>query len=65
MTKAEAQKEFKSKWIAYGMRLFTRAEAHGVDWRKLSPSKLEAEILFAEEFAMPDEYKNNPFSITQ
>lgn len=64
MTKAEAQTAFKAKLIPWGMNLMNRAEAHGIDWQNISMSKLEAAVLFAEEFAAPDEYKSNPFSTT-
>jgi hypothetical protein len=67
-TKAElemARAEFKGRWIAYGMHLFNRAEALGVDWRNMSLEKLPAAIDFAEEFATPDEYKRNPFPVYQ
>jgi len=57
MTKAEAQTKFKAKLIPWGMRLMNRAEAVGVDWENLPVEKLEAAVIFAEVFAMPDEYK--------
>ena len=60
-TKAAAAKEFKSRWIAYGMNLFNRAEAHGVNWRAIPMEQLSATVILHEEFAMPDEYKSNPF----
>lgn len=61
MTKAEAQKEFKGKWIAYGMNLFNRAEAHGLDWRDMPMEQLSASVILAEEFSTPDEYKARSF----
>lgn len=67
-TKAEleaARAEFKGRWIAYGMNLFNRAEAHGVDWRHLRMEQVEAAVIMAEEFVTPDEYKRNPFPIYQ
>ena len=36
-----------------------RAEAVGVDWENTPIEKLEAAIIFAEAFAMPDEYKQD------
>jgi hypothetical protein len=65
MTKAEAQKAFKARLIPWGMKLMNRAEAHGVDWERLPIEKLEAAVIFAEELATPDEYKNNPFTTNQ
>lgn len=59
MTKAEAAKEFKARWIAYGMNLFNRAEAHGVDWRKMNLEQLSAAVILAEEYATPPEYQTN------
>jgi hypothetical protein len=52
---------FKAYWLKYGMNLFNRAEAHGVDWMKIKPEKLSGEVILAEEFAAPDEYKQNPY----
>lgn len=57
MTKAEAQKAFKAKLIPWGMRLMNRAEEFGIDWQNMPIGKLEAAIIFAEEQAMPDEYR--------
>lgn len=57
MTKAEAQTKFKAKLIPWGMRLMNRAEEFGIDWENLPISKLEAAVIFAEAFSMPDEYK--------
>lgn len=60
MTSAEKRKQFLKRWIPYGMDLLIRAEAYGIDWEHISLEKLEAAILFAEEFATPDEYKGVP-----
>lgn len=57
MTKAESGKAFLSKWIPYGKSLMNRADALGVDWKGIEPWKLEAAIIFAEEQAIPDEYR--------
>lgn len=59
MTKSEAQKAFKAKLIPWGMRLMNRAEEFGIDWQNLPIGKLEAAIIFAEEQAMPDEYRRS------
>lgn len=61
MTREEKRQAFLKRWIPYGINLLARAEAHGVDWEKISLEKLEAEVLFAEEWATPDEFKSNPF----
>lgn len=57
MTRDEARKASLARWIPYGMKMMTRAEALGVDWENIPMEKLGAAILFAEEFATPDEYK--------
>lgn len=61
---------FKSWWIRYGMNLFNRAEAHGVDFLKFRPEQFSGAVIQAEEFATPDEYKTRGkfedlFPITQ
>lgn len=53
------RKAFLARWIPMGMKLLARAEAYGVDWENQPLEKLEAAVIFAEEFAMPDEYKTN------
>lgn len=61
MTSAEKHKRFLARWIPYGKNLLARAEAHGIDWENIPLEKLEAKIIFHEEWATPDEYKSNPF----
>lgn len=58
---SEARREFLSRWIPYGIDLLTRAEAHGLDWRNIRMEQLDAHIIFAEEWARPEEDKPNPF----
>ena len=57
MIHEERRKAFLKRWIPMGMKLLARAEAYGVDWENIPLEKLETAIIFAEEFAMPDEYK--------
>jgi hypothetical protein len=49
-----ARKEFLAEWIKYGAKLFNRAEAHGVEWRRMPIQNVPAAVDFAEEFAKPD-----------
>jgi len=35
VTKAEDDRDFKARWIPFGMRLKARADALGIDWRGL------------------------------
>lgn len=49
MTKQEDNKAFKAKWIPFGMSLKNRADAHGIDWRKMSFENYIAAIQAAEK----------------
>ena len=62
MTRDAARKAFLARWIPYGIGLMNRADAMGIDWNNISLDKLDAAVIFAEELATPDEYRNNPFS---
>jgi hypothetical protein len=53
MTKQQDDKEFKARWMAYGMSLKTRGDALGIEWRGKSFEKYEAEVSFYEEWARP------------
>lgn len=55
------QAAFKAYWLKWGMSLFNRAHAVGVEWEKVKPWELSAMVLLYEEAAKPDEFKNNPF----
>jgi hypothetical protein len=48
---------FKAGWIKYGMSLFNRGEAHGVNFLDYRPDQYAAAVILAEEWATPDEYK--------
>lgn len=65
MTAEEMRKKFLARWIPYGVKLLARAEGNGVDWENCPMERLVGEIITAEEFATPDEYKSNPFPITK
>ena len=54
MSPAEKRKKFLARWIPYGMKKLTRAEQYGIDWENMPIEKLEAEIIFAEEFSSPE-----------
>ena len=46
----DGRKEFMARWLKWGFNLKKRAEELGIDWRKLSMEKLEATIIFEEEW---------------
>lgn len=54
MTPAEKRKKFLARWIPIGMKMLSRAEEYGIDWERMPLEKLEAEIIFAEEFSAPE-----------
>jgi hypothetical protein len=54
VTKQEDNKAFKAKWIPFGMRLKNRADAHGIDWRKMTFENFIAAIQAAEKWAEPE-----------
>lgn len=60
--KDERRKEFLARWIPYGMNLFARAEAYGLDWNKIPMEQLSATIILTEEWARPSDYQD-PFTI--
>ena len=57
--KSAARQEFLGRWKAYGTGLFARAEAHGIDWRSAPMEQLESLVILHEEWARPDEQKED------
>lgn len=60
--KAAKEAAFKHYWLKYGMNLFSRAEAHGVNFLDYRAEQFSGAVILHEEWAKPDEYKNNPFA---
>jgi len=54
-TKAQDDKEFLSRWIAYGKSLKAEADGFGIDWRSTSFEKWEGAITFAKVWAESQE----------
>jgi len=54
VTKAEDDRDFKARWIPFGMRLKARADALGIDWRGLDLENYIAVIQAAEKWAQPE-----------
>lgn len=52
--KSEDDREFKARWIPFGMRLKARADAFGIDWRELDLENYIAAIQAAEKWAQPE-----------
>lgn len=52
--RAAARKEFIAKAMPYMMAMFNKAEAYGIDWRKIPMSQLSSQIILAEEFSSPE-----------
>lgn len=57
--KAAKEAAFKHYWLKYGMNLFNRGEAHGVNFLDYKPEQFSAAVILAEELATPDEYKTH------
>ncbi len=55
--KAADRKAFMSDWIAFGMHLKNRADAHDVKWQGKAFETWMAEIIFREEWAKPEGVK--------
>lgn len=49
--KSEDDREFKARWIKFGMALKGRADGYGIDWRTMSFEKLINAVGFADDFA--------------
>jgi len=48
---------FKAYWLKWGMHLFNRGEAVGVNFLDYRAEQYSGAVIQAEEFATPDEYK--------
>jgi hypothetical protein len=55
--KAAKEAAFKHYWMKWGMHLFNKAEAHGVNFLDYKAEQFSAAVILAEEWATPDEYK--------
>ncbi len=52
----EAKDAFLARAIPFMLAKFYKAEAHGIDWRRIKFEELDAHIILAQEFAKPTEY---------
>lgn len=49
--KTQDDRDFKGKWIAFGMSLKGRADGYGINWRKMSFEKFISAVEWADDFA--------------
>lgn len=56
----QARKEFQAKLMPFGMALFNKAEAYGIDWRGMSIESLIGAVYLAEEYAKTPEWHGIP-----